>query len=418
VASDATSAGQLPIAVRGATPGDELSRLRHTSALNAQMLASLRALRERELLRSGEQAALLAAVTQQLQGQWAALLEHASASAPGADCGRAMELIEDLVDYTSAGAGSLTPERESIHLGRFLRQVALQASALRGSGISPAAIRIYERVPEWVSGDARRLYKVLLEVIGVSWDGGEKPLSLEISLNGDLAFEPALAAVAIVIAVRNAKPPASPRTVHVQPTAEAALRTALVERLCELLGISIRQEAGADGCNSCYITLPLETAEDPAQASELERAGAASTWTEVSAQSAPSTAAISGVEADSGEQGVIDFTYLDRQLGSLAQLVLARTAPAFLALADERLTTLVVAQEMEDLERMRYLAQAWKASAMSVGARSLAALLGSIEKQAAAGNVPGDGSIRQIKDVLERLRRALAALSPAPGTQA
>ena len=60
---------------------------------------------------------------------------------------------------------------------------------------------------------------------------------------------------------------------------------------------------------------------------------------------------------------------LDRQLGSLAQLVLARTAPAFLALADERLTTLVVAQEMEDLDRMRDLAQAWKASAMSVGAR-------------------------------------------------
>jgi hypothetical protein len=102
----------------------------------------------------------------------------------------------------------------------------------------------------------------------------------------------------------------------------------------------------------------------------------------------------------------------------LAQLVLARTAPAFLELADERLTTLVVAQQLADHQRIRDLAQAWKASAMSVGGRSLAGLLGSLEKQAAAGHVPGEGAFRQIGNALERLKQSLRDFGSVPRNSA
>lgn len=405
--------------VRGAHAGDELSRLRHSSALNAQMLSSLRALRERELQRSGEQAALLAAVSEQLRGYWAALLEqNASSTVPGLERARAMGLIEDLLDYTRACAGTLTLEQDSIHLVRFLQQVALQLGALRGSNHAPPAIRIHEHVPEWVVSDAQRLSKVLAELMASFWGESVRALSLDIALNEELAQEPALPGNAIVIAMRATAGVAAGTVANAEPSAQRALRAALVERLRDQFGISVRQHTGADGIQSCYITLRLEASEDPVQERELERASAVQPVTAPAGQPAQPDGASAGIQIDSTEQGAIDVAYLDRQLGSLAQLVLARTAPAFLALADERLTTLVVAQQMEDLDRMRDLAQAWKASAMSIGARPLASLLGSIEKQAAAGNVPGEGSIRQIKEALERLRRALAVLTPEPGTPA
>ena len=84
----------------------------------------------------------------------------------------------------------------------------------------------------------------------------------------------------------------------------------------------------------------------------------------------------------------LDLLYLDRQLGSLASVILARTAPAFIAEAQRRMTDLHVAHECEDLARLEHIARTWKGSALSVGARSLAALLESIEKQAAMRHLP------------------------------
>jgi HPt (histidine-containing phosphotransfer) domain-containing protein len=105
--------------------------------------------------------------------------------------------------------------------------------------------------------------------------------------------------------------------------------------------------------------------------------------------------------------GAIDFMYLDRQLGSLAQVILARTAPAFIARAQRRMTDLHVAYDIEDLERLRGLAHAWKGSALSVGARGLATLLEAIEKQSAAGRLPGPGPLWQLRGALDQVVRAL-----------
>jgi HPt (histidine-containing phosphotransfer) domain-containing protein len=103
----------------------------------------------------------------------------------------------------------------------------------------------------------------------------------------------------------------------------------------------------------------------------------------------------------------LDLLYLDRQLGSLASVILARTAPAFIAEAQRRMTDLHVAHECEDLARLEHIARTWKGSALSVGARSLAALLESIEKQAAMRHLPGTGAIWQLRSSLDRVVRAL-----------
>ena len=107
----------------------------------------------------------------------------------------------------------------------------------------------------------------------------------------------------------------------------------------------------------------------------------------------------------------VDLMYLDRQLGSLAPVILARTAPAFIADAQRRMTDLHVAHECEDLARLEHVARAWKGSALSVGARPLAALLDSIERQAAMRHLPGSSAIWQVRSALDQVVRVLQ--SPA-----
>jgi hypothetical protein len=103
----------------------------------------------------------------------------------------------------------------------------------------------------------------------------------------------------------------------------------------------------------------------------------------------------------------IDHLYLDQQLGSLAPVILARTAPAFIADAQRRMTDLHVAHECQDLPRLEQLARAWKGSALSVGARGLASMLDSIERQAGMGHLPSAGSIWQLRSTLDHVVRAL-----------
>jgi len=408
------------LGARTPSASDELSRLRHTSALNSEILASLRALREREIRCNAEQAALLAAVTGQLESQWKALYEQiSSGSVPGLMAEAPSELLEDLHEYTQAWAGTLTLEREPVHLGRLLRQALAQAGADRGWRDVQARIEIQQEVPERVLTDARHLSKVLVHLIGAALDGSaSEPSALLIELKGAETQGPEDQAGYFVFAVKAPLGAVVKGADRGELSEAAALRAALVERLCEHLGGSIKEESSAAGWRRWDLTLALEASEDPVQAGELERAGVAP----VSASDSPHAAQPSGTtalsEASPAPEGAIDFMYLDRQLGSLAQLVLARTAPAFLELADERLTTLVVAQQLADHQRIRDLAQAWKASAMSVGGRSLAGLLGSLEKQAAAGHVPGEGAFRQIGNALERLKQSLRDFGSVPRNSA
>jgi hypothetical protein len=398
-----------------APAGDELSRLRHTSALNSEIVASLRALRDNELQRSAEQAALLAGVVEQLHSHWQALSEqHSAANLLGQVSEPGAALLEDLLDYTRAAAGTLTLDREPVHLGRLLRQAVTQACTARGLSSAQASIEIQPNVPERVLTDGPRLSKVLVQLIGAVLESSDRAAFSLMIQPSAAADEPGMNRGGIAITLKAASPPAAQQAKRGALSEAARLRAALAERLCAYMNGSLKEEEHAAGERCWYLTLPLEASEDPVQASELARARATPARTVLA--EARSDRAAAANQQNSAANSPIDFMYLDRQLGSLAQLVLARTAPAFAALADERLTRLVVAQQMGDRDRLRDLAQAWKASAMSVGGRSLAGLLGSVEKQAAAGHVPGEGAIRQIGDALDRLQQALALVSAAPAS--
>jgi hypothetical protein len=368
------------------------------------------------LQRSGEQAALVAAAAEQIQSHWSALLEQiSSACGPGLVTERLDSLLVDLLDYARALAGTLILERDPVHIARLLRKALAQACAARGFDSALVRIDILEQVPERVLADGPRLSKILLQVIGAALDDSHcNAPSLVIELHGHGSFRGGVAPDCLVIALKVPAGIAAEDATAAASSLGTTLREALVERLCEHMGGSLREEVDAAGYRCWYLAIPLEPCEDPVHSSELERASAAAISPDVTDRSAE-VFGIAGSERSSAGQSAIDFMYLDRQLGSLAQLVLARIAPAFLALAEERLTKLVVAQQMGDRDQIRELAQAWKASAMSVGGRPLASLLGAVEKQAAAGHIPGDGAIRQIHKALEQLQRALTESGPAPG---
>jgi HPt (histidine-containing phosphotransfer) domain-containing protein len=84
--------------------------------------------------------------------------------------------------------------------------------------------------------------------------------------------------------------------------------------------------------------------------------------------------------------------------------------------AQRRMTDLHVAHESEDLARLEHIARVWKGSALSVGARALAALLDSIEKQTSMHHLPGASAIWQVRSSLDRVVRALEDQTRAGGS--
>jgi HPt (histidine-containing phosphotransfer) domain-containing protein len=179
-----------------------------------------------------------------------------------------------------------------------------------------------------------------------------------------------------------------------ETTSFAKLRAALANALCELMGA---QHAGA------LLTIPVQSAVDQGHTGIFRLA-----VSERGAADAPPLAVPLPAARDTQiDDDSVDLMYLDRQLGSLAPVILARTAPAFLADAQRRMTDLHVAHECEDLARLEHIARACKGSALSVGARGLAALLDSVEKQAAMRHLPGMSVIWQVRSSLDRVVRAL-----------
>jgi hypothetical protein len=367
----------------------------------------LRAQREHDQQHDHQAAVLLCAVTAQLQSGWSALSRGSSSGKCREPSMDSLEsLLEDLRDYTGAWAGVLTLESEPVHLGTLVRQMVAQACASRGRSLMQVNVSISRHVPERVRTDVRCLSKVLLQFLGMALDhsgGGE--LSVSVYRDGRQEFQPAVVGTGIVFAV-NGTSLVGGRRVSGPQSASIALRTALAERLRNLMDATLREDATETGSNAWFLTMPLEPSTDPARASELERVSEVPDG-KPGGQSEVQPIRISAAMSEDPTEGAVDFLYLDRQLGSLAQPVLARTAPAFLELINDRLTALVVAYEMADLERIRDLAQSWKASAMSVGGRKFAELLGAVEKQAAAGHVPGEGTMLPIWDALKRLEIAL-----------
>ena len=361
-----------------------IRRLRRDAMMSGELLGALRSARDYDGHLGREQAALMAEVSVELHERVAALPGQDAAARRHSIRGLGM-LTGDLADYSMAGAASLVLAREPLHLRHWL------------SGFENPSVRVHvaKGVPERVIADAARLSKILSHLINEACEAapvGSGAVVLEVdSFDSESATPHGSAGhcvVRFVLQTAGADAAGPPRAAK----PGRRLRAALAEALCALM-----HAIPAPLC----LSVPFEIAMDQAGIGVSSPAETAATGMRVRDAARPQI------------DDAIDLLYLDRQLGSLAPLILARTAPAFIDRAPRRMADLYVAHELKDLEWLRSLASAWKGSAMTIGAQCLAAQLHAIEALAAAGRLPGDWQIAQLGLALDALLGALERQPPA-----
>ena len=368
-----------------------LNHLRADIELKAELIKALRAERETQAEAAGEQAALLAAACAELM----ALANDASLLVAEVNSGslqrasdRLKAVCADLADYTAARTGQLALSHNPVNVHQLLARIATRHAI---------DLRVAADVPERIVADEQLLARLL----GYFVERNAAPAARILEVQRDSGSE--VAAPRIVFRVRpmeassSGEPDRAP-----EPSPLGRLHGALVVTLCELLG-------GSHAANC--LSLPLLSAEDQAHTGIFRLA--------VSEQSdEPAIPAPADVTASPGNDDCIDLVYLDRQLGSLAAVILARTAPAFIAEAQRRMTDLHIAHESADVHRLHGIVQSWRGSALTVGARKLAALFSAIDQQTALGALPSAGAIWQVRSALDRTLRALAPHSAASSRRA
>jgi len=407
-------------------PGDALlSHLRADVELKAEVIKALRAERERESEAFRQQMLLLGGVSADLldlSTSVGLLFEEGSSGAVQRAADQLKGVCADLADYTAAVNGQLVIRRKPLNIGRLLSRIASR---------HVIDVRVAAPVPERIIADEAQLSRLLSYFVDQFSESGQSEARL---LEVTMLDHPA---ATVEVQTDDPDPNGStgsaraiglagslPRMQFVLHIAEAqaarakesdgdeqpprigsfdALRAALVHSLCGLM----------DAVHSgTVLTMPVQSAADQAHTG-IFRLAASEMGATAPANSRPSRAAAApstlAVAAPPGRQTdeAIDLLYLDRQLGSLALVILARTGPAFISDAQRRMTDLLVAHECADLMRLECLARTWKGSALSVGARGLASLLDSVEKQAGMGHLPSPGAIWQIRGTLDKVVRAL-----------
>lgn len=374
-----------------------LNRLRADIELKAELIKALRTERERDDEAASEQSALMAAVCAELlvlANDTGLLLAEANSGAMQRAAEKLKAVCADLADYTAARTGQLALSHNPVNVQQLLARIATRHAV---------DLQVAADVPERIVADEQ----VLARLLGYLIDQSALPLPriLEVHCESDReAQTPRIVFSVRTVDMAVSAEPDEPRR---EPSVLGRLHAALVATLCDLLG-------GTHAATR--LTLPVQSAADQAQTGIFRLA--------ISEQGAdPNPAPVADVtlkHESTGSSGVreddcIDLVYLDRQLGSLAPVILARTAPAFIAEAQRRMTDLHVAHESADVRRVHGIVQAWKGSALTVGARKLAALFGAIDQQTALGLLPSPGAIWQVRSALDRTLRALASHSGTPG---
>jgi hypothetical protein len=390
-----------------------LSRLRADIELKAEVIKALRAERDLEGESSRERMALIAAVSADLL-EFAAsvglLCDEENVGAVRRAVERLKTVCGDFADYMATVNGQLVLIQKPVNVGRLLSRIATRHIV---------DVRVAPEVPERIVADEAQFSRLLAFFVDQESDGREPEARLlEVTMAGSATSDVSprgredttadlMQRVQFLLHHRVIPEDVAESGTDVDSTdahgreiaSFAKLRAALANMLCELMGA---QHAGA------LLTIPVQTAVDQAHTGMFRLAvserGAAGVPTTAARPPATPSAVARDRERDDDS---IDLMYLDRQLGSLAPVILARTAPAFIADAQRRMTDLHVAHECADLERLEHTARTWKGSALSVGARALAALLESIEKQAATRHLPGTSAIWQVRSALDRAVRAL-----------
>lgn len=380
--------------------GDELlNRLRAEAKLKAEIIKALRGERERASDMAREQAALMAAVSADIHDEiltLGLLLQERNLGATQSAAERLAALGADLADYTAASGGQLMLARESVHLRQLLSRL---------DGQPAMALEVAANVPERVVADPNRLSKLLSSFVDEGLEAADAG-SLLLEVTCTCPDDGRLQQIHMTLRHDAAEHGRASGASAFAPSPRRQLRAALSRVLCELMGAT---------WTGMSISLPLESATDPAHTGFIRLAMSEHVANDSMPELSSPPAAPS--EPDNWHEAgtAVDLMYLDRQLGSLAPVVLGRTAPVFIAQAQRRMSDLHVAHETEDLKRLHTIAYAWKGSALSVGARGLALQLEAIEKQAALGRFPGPGPIWQVRRTLERVLKHLESCGAARG---
>lgn len=386
-------------------PTDALiSRLRADIELKAEVIKALRAERDNEDESARDRMTLIAGVSTDLldfAANIGLLCDEDNVGAVHRAVERLKAVCADFADYMSAINGQLVLSRKPVNISKLLSRIACRHII---------DVRVAPEVPERIVADEAQFGR-LLAFFADQDSEGRKPefrlLEVTMADSGkeSNAANP-LPRIQFSLCRRHvaAGDPEPDDSVEVPELADASanepasfmkLRAALASTLCELFGAQN---------NGMLLTIPVQTAVDQAHTGIFRLA-----VSERGATEPAMTPRLSAASPDEGQRddGSVDLLYLDRQLGSLAPVILERTAPAFIGDAQRRMTDLHVAHECEDLARLEQVARAWKGSALSVGARTLAGLLDSIEKQAAMRHLPGASAIWQVRSALDRVVRAL-----------
>lgn len=418
-----------------------LNRLRAEIELKTEVIKALRAERDHQGEAIRERMALLGAVGADLLDVVSSvglLCDEANGGALRRAAERLKTVCADFADYMAVVNGQLVLSQKPVNIGRLLSRIATQHIV---------DVRAAPEVPERIVTDEAQFSRVLAFFVNQLSEGREAETRLlEVTIaetmmpgassnSGDAAASTSLPRIQFTL---HRGPVAESvadlgdggeRDRGMQTSSFAKLRTALAKALCDLMGA---QYTGAQ------LILPVQIAVDQAHTGIFrlavsERGAGTEPMTDrpsphiAGSRSAVSSAARTGAASPPGlkmkgasnsliDEDSVDLMYLDRQLGSLAPVILARTAPAFLADAQRRMTDLLIAHESENLARLEHIACVWKGSALSVGARALAALLDSIEKQASMHRLPDASAIWQVRSSLDRVIRALESQARVSGS--
>jgi hypothetical protein len=363
-------------------PDALLSHLRADIELKAEIIKALRVEQERMSEAAEHEAALMAGISAELMSlatNAALLLSETESGTLQRSAEQFKEVCADLADYTAARTGQLALADRPVSIRQLLSRLAAR---------HPLELRIAPDVPERIVADEQQLAKLLAHF--VSQDCAGLAPALEVCRS-----EPGSAQLVFSLRRTDGDPPVQRGD---DLPVVGRLRRQLAHALCRFIGGTLSAER---------LVLPIRTAVDQGHTGVFrlglsEAAAAGSDLTDI-------TAAAPGAAQLDDEEESIDLVYLDRQLGSLADVILTRTAPAFIADAERRMTDLHVAFESGDAGRLHDAAQACKGSALTVGACKLASLLDTISKQTAQGRLPAAGVLWQVRRAFERAVQVLGS---------
>jgi two-component system sensor histidine kinase EvgS len=194
----------------------------------------------------------------------AALLAQVSAAS-----GHLIAVVDDALDLSLVDAGHLRLQEAPFHLADVLRRLT-PIAAMAGEGKSIAfRWRVDPRIPAWLCGDERRLFQILVNLVGNAHkftERGEVVLEatlVEFSGGPRLRIDVRDTGRGVDLATVTELFESFARGPGTEGTPGAGLGLAIVKQLVDMMDGDLEVGCGARGGASFAFVLPLRPAEPP-----------------------------------------------------------------------------------------------------------------------------------------------------------